>query len=164
MIVISDSSVLIGLSSIDQLHLLRELLNDEIFIPGAVWHEVVETGARRPGAKRIESADWITVRQVAKTDLLCLLKNELDSGEAEAIALAKEIHAELILLDERAARKIAKSLRLNVLGTVGLLIRARQIGKITSLQDILDQLRDDAQFRISEILYKLALEAVGEIV
>lgn len=65
MIVISDSSVLIALSSIDQLHLLRELLNDEIFIPGAVWHEVVETGAGRPGAKRIESADWITVRHKA---------------------------------------------------------------------------------------------------
>jgi len=164
LIVISESSVLIGLSSIDQLHLLRELLNDEIFIPGAVWHEVVESGAGRPGAKRIESADWITVRQVAETDLLCLLKTELDSGEAEAIALAKEIHAELILLDERAARKIAKSLRLNVLGTVGLLIRARQRGKIISLQDVLDQLRSDAQFRISETLYKLALETVGEII
>ena len=53
-----------------------------------------------------------SLRQVADTDLLCLLKNELDSGEAEAIALAKEINAKLILLDERAARKIAKSLRL----------------------------------------------------
>lgn len=74
MIVISDSSVLIGLSSVDQLRLLKELLNDEICIPGAVWHEVVETGAGRPGSKRIESADWITVMQVAETDLLCLLK------------------------------------------------------------------------------------------
>lgn len=163
MIVISDSSVLIGLSSIDQLHLLRELLNDEIFIPSAVWHEVVESGAGRPGAKRIESAGWITVRQAAETDLLCLLKTELDYGEAEAIALAKEIHAELILLDERTARKIAKSLRLNVLGTVGLLIRAKQRGKIISLQDVLDQLRSDVHFRISETLYKLALETVGEL-
>jgi len=142
LIVISDSSVLIGLSSIDQLHLLKELLHDEIFIPGAVWHEVVETGAGRPGAKCIESAGWITVRQVIETDLLCLLKNDLDSGEAEAIALAKEIHAELILLDERAARKIRK---------------------ISSLQEILNQLRDEGQFRISDTLYKLALEAVGEI-
>lgn len=66
-------------------------------------------------------------------------------------------------MDERAARKIAKSLRLNVLGTVGLLIRAKQIGKISSLRDILDQLRDDAQFRISKSLYELALGTVGEI-
>lgn len=50
-----------------------------------------------------------------------------------------------------------------MLGTIGLLIRARQIGKIKSLQDILDQLRDDARFRISETLYNMALEAVGEI-
>lgn len=96
--------------------------------------------------------------------MLCLLKMALDSGEAEAIALAKEIHAELILLDERAARKIAKSLRLDVLRTVGLLIRARQIEKIISLKDVLDQLRSDAKFRISETLYKLALETVGEVV
>lgn len=164
MIVVSDSSVLIGLSSIDKLQLLTELLNDEIVIPGEVWHEVVETGAGRPGAKRIESSDWISVRQVADTDLLCLLKNELDSGEAEAIALAKEINAKLILLDERAARKIAKSLRLNVLGTVGLLIQAKQTGKITTLQAMLDQLRNEAQFRISDSLYELALRAVGEIV
>jgi predicted nucleic acid-binding protein len=155
--------VLIGLSSIGQLHLLKKLLHDEIIIPEAVWHEVVETGAGRPGARAIESADWITVRQVSDTDLLCLLKNELDRGEAEAIALAKEIEAKLILLDERDARKTAKSLRLNVLGTIGLLIQAKQAGRITSLQAMLDQLRDEAQFRISNSLYELAMKAVGEI-
>ncbi len=163
MIVISDSSVLIGLSSIAQLHLLRELLQDEIIIPAAVWHEVVENGAGRPGAKLIEAADWISVRQVADTDFLCLLRNELDPGEAEAIALAKEMKSTLVLLDERDARKIAKSLSLNVLGTVGLLIQAKQVGKIMSLQEALNRLRTEAQFRISDHLYDQALRTVGEI-
>ncbi len=96
------------------------------------------------------------------TDFLCLLKNELDPGEAEAIALAKEIKAKLILLDERDARKIAKSLSLNVLGTVGLLIQAKQTGKIESLQTMLDLLKNEAHFRISESLYDLALKVVDE--
>ena len=125
--------------------------------------EVVETGAGRPGAKNIESADWITVKHVADTDFLCLLKNELDPGEAEAIALAKETKAKLILLDERDARKKAKSLSLNVLGTVGLLIQAKQTGKIESLQTMLDLLKNEAHFRISESLYNLALKAVDEL-
>ena len=96
--------------------------------------------------------------------MLHLLKRDLDAGEAEAIALAKEIKAELILLDERDARKIAKSLSLKTLGTVGVLIKAKQSGKIESLQVMLDVLRDQAQFRISDSLYALALESVGEIV
>ena len=103
------------------------------------------------------------VRQVADTDLLSLLKNELDHGEAEAIALAKEIKAKLILLDERDARRIAKSLGLTVLGTVGILIQAKHTGKIASLQATLDLLMSKAQFRISDSLYNLALRTVGEV-
>jgi len=155
--------VLIGLSSIGQLHLLKELLHDEVIVPHAVWHEVVETGFDRPGAKLVESSDWISVRQVADSDLLCLLNKDLDQGEAEAIALAKEIQAKLILLDERAARKIASALNLNVLGTVGLLIKARQVGKLTSLKTTLHQLREEAHFRISDALCDIALQTVGEI-
>ena len=69
---------------------------------------------------------------------------------------------ELILLDERDARKIAQSLSLKTLGTVGVLIKAKQSKKIESLQVALDALRDQAKFRISDALYTLALESVGE--
>ena len=162
MIVIADSSVLIGLSSIDKLHLLKVLFSEEILIPEAVWSEVVENGGGRAGAKQIESADWITVRMVSNSDFLQLLKHDLDPGEAEAIALAKEIKANLILLDERAARKIAKALSLKILGTVGVLIKAKQTENIKSLQVVLDALRNQAQFRISDSLYTLALKSVGE--
>ncbi len=162
MIVVADSSVLIGLSSIGQLHLLKMFLNEEILIPSAVWSEVVEHGGGRPGAKQIKSSPWISVRSVNDSSLLHLLKRDLDAGEAEAIALAKEIKAELILLDERDARKIAQSLSLRILGTVGVLIKAKQSERIESLQSMLDALRDQAQFRISNSLYTHALEVVGE--
>ena len=92
-----------------------------------------------------------------------MLKHDLDHGEAEAIALAKEIKADLILLDERAARKIAKSLSLKILGTVGVLIKAKQTENIDSLKVVLDVLRNQAQFRISDSLYELALQSVGEL-
>ena len=162
MIVVADSSVLIGLSSIGQLHLLQVLLNEKILIPAAVWSEVVEHGGGRPGAQQIKASAWISVRNVQDSDLLHLLKRDLDAGESEAIALAKETNAKLILLDERDARKTALSLSLKPLGTIGVLIRAKQAGKIKSLHEALDALRDQAKFRISDALYSLALEAVGE--
>lgn len=164
MIVVADSSVLIGLSSIGQLHLLKVLLNEEILIPSAVWSEVVEQGGGRPGANQIKSSAWISVRKVNDSDLLRLLKKDLDAGESEAIALAKEIKAKLILLDERDARRIAQSLSLKTLGTVGVLIKAKQTGTIESLQEKLDALRDQAKFRISDSIYAIALESVGEVV
>lgn len=164
MIVVADSSVLIGLSAIGQLHLLRVLLSEEIVIPPAVWSEVVEHGGGRPGAIQIKSSAWISVRNIDDSDMLQLLRGSLDAGESEAIALAKEINAELILLDERDARKIAQSLSLKTLGTVGVLIKAKQSGKIESLQVTLNALRDQAKFRISDPLYALALESVGETI
>ncbi len=153
MIVVADSSVLVGLSSIGKLYLLKVLFGEEILIPPAVWSEVVEHGGGRPGAKQIESSEWIVVKTVNASDLLQLLKVDLDIGEAEAIALAKKIKADLILLDERDARKIAKSLSLKILGTIGILIKAKQIGEIESLQDVLDTLRNKAQFRVSDSFY-----------
>jgi len=72
------------------LYLLKILFGEEIFIPYTVWSEVVEHGRGRPGAKQIESADWITAKAVNISSLLQLLKHDLDHGEAEAIALAKE--------------------------------------------------------------------------
>jgi len=76
--------------------------------------------------------------------------------------LSKEVNAELILLDERDARKIAQSLSLKTLGTIGILIKAKQSGKIESLEAALGALRDQAKFRISDSLYTQALDTVGE--
>ena len=87
---------------------------------------------------------------------------ELDNGEAEAITLASEINADLILIDERDARRIAKNLDLKVLGTIGILIWAKQTGKIPSLKKVLSELIDNAGFRVSKSVYIKALKAVNE--
>ena len=162
MIVISNSSALINLVIIERLDLLREKFG-EIIVPQAVWQEVVIEGAGKPGAKEVERANWIRVKEVTNKPLVQLLEQKLDDGESEAIALALEVGADLVLLDERDARDTAESLGLDILGVIGILIWAKKKGLILSLQDELDQLRNVAKFRFNDELYRRVLAEVGEV-
>jgi len=162
-VIVADASILIGLSTIGQLNLLWERFPGGILIPPAVWREVVEQGGERPGARAVAEADWITVRDVTALEIVQLLKTELEAGETEAIALAHQVDADTVLLDERDARRAARQLNLSVLGTVGILIWARRTGRITSLRCALDALQAQAQFRISRRLYMRALGEAGEL-
>lgn len=163
-LVIGDSSTLIHLAASGRLALLREFY-EKITIPAAVWKEVVEEGRGRAGAAEVEEArqgGWIEVVSPTNEPLLRLLKRDLDDGEAEVIALAVERQADLVLLDESDARRIAELYGLPRTGVVGLLIRAKREGKIQSLQVELERLRSQAGFWIEERLYQRALRAVGE--
>jgi predicted nucleic acid-binding protein len=86
----------------------------------------------------------------------------LDDGEAEVIALAIEKEANLVILDESEARRIAATFELPKTGAVGVLISAKLEGKIPRLRDELDKLRAPGGFWIEESLYQRALQAVGE--
>lgn len=85
MSVVSNASPLINLVRIGQLDLLAQLYG-ELVVPEAVWHEVVLEGGGQPGAKEVETASWVEVRSVANHELVRALQQELDAGEAEAIA------------------------------------------------------------------------------
>ncbi|RMG50529.1 MAG: DUF3368 domain-containing protein [Acidobacteria bacterium] len=146
---VADSSVLIALSRIGQLRLLQCRFADGVLIPDAVWDEVVETGGDRPGVSEVRAASWIQRRRVKDQDYVRLLRADLDAGEAEAIALAREEGAEVILLDEKEARRTARRLGIQVLGTVGLLIWARREGLIPSLRELLQTLQEEGGFRLS---------------
>jgi len=155
---------LIALSTIGQLSLLSRRFPEGIAVPQAVWREVVETGQGQPGAEEVASSSWITVEEVQNTGLVSLLTWELDAGEAEAIALCQELGGDVLVLDEKDARRLARRLGLKVLGTVGLLIWARRSGFLaTSLREQLDALRDQGDFRLSQTVYNEALRAVGEL-
>ncbi len=162
---ISNSSVLIALSSIGQLSLLTQRFPDGILIPQAVWYEVVETGAERAGAMEVAAGlnGWLTVQDVENKALISLLQQDLDQGEAEAIALLLEQSSEALLLDEKKARQVARRMTLPILGTLGLLIWARRQGVIANLQEQLDALRNLAKFRLSQQVYDEALRQVGEL-
>lgn len=162
--VISDSSTLIHLASIEKLDLLREFY-DIVTISAAVWREVVIEGEKHPGAVEVQQAyqdNWIEVLELEDQTLLRLLKQDLHEGEAETIALALELEADLVLLDETEARKAAELYQLQKTGVVGLLIRGKLEGIITSLQQALDQLREGG-FWIHDDLYERALKTVGEL-
>lgn len=160
---VTNSSVLIALSSIGQLELIHQRFPDGVLLPKAVWKEVVETGAGRPVAEQVAQTSWLTIRSVTNTTLLASLRLELDEGESEAIALFLEDSAQAILLDEKSARQVAKRLNIPTLGTVGILIWARQNGLISSLKEQLDILQNIGKFRLSYSVYQNALTKVGEL-
>lgn len=159
---VSNSSVLIALSAIQQLDLLQQRFPDGILIPPAVWHEVVTTGGGRPGAQVVATAPFIQVCPITNGALAQVLQAELDYGEAEAIALFLENPTDALLLDEKSARRVAARIGLPMLGTVGILIWAKQHGVIASLKEQLDRLIHQGGFRLSQQLYGRALRLVGE--
>ena len=107
MTVVSDSSVLFILARIGKLMVLRDLYG-EVYIPEAVWKEAVVQGEGQAGASEIKSASWVNKQSVKNSELVKALRQELDAGESEAIALALETRAELLLMDERLGRDTAR--------------------------------------------------------
>ncbi|MCD5417073.1 DUF3368 domain-containing protein [Candidatus Bipolaricaulota bacterium] len=152
-----NASPLINLARIGKLGLLRDLY-EELIIPEAVRHEVVVEGAGQPGAEEVKAADWIKTQSVTNRDLKRALRQELDAGEAEAIVLALEIGADLLLMDERIGREVAGHLGIRYTGLIGILIEAKRKGRISAIKPHLDSLRNIAGFRVSNELYSRILQ------
>ena len=160
--VVSNASPLIALASIGKLELLRGLYG-KVLVPQAVWHEVVVRGKGLPGAAEVENAIWIERRKVADVRLAYALKQGLGAGEAEAIVLAIEVQADLLLMDDKMARETARYFGLKPLGVVGILIEAKHRGKISRIKPYLDELRIKSGFRIGGELYSRVLSDEGEL-
>jgi len=162
MIVVSDASPIIALSLIGQLKLLRELYH-EVDVPEAVYQEVTRLGYAQAGVQEILDADWISVRAINNDVLASALLGELDQGEAEAITLATELGASLLLIDERRGRKVANRLGLDVIGVIGVLIEAKKRNLIHSLAQHLDDLVLIAGFRLSDALRRRVLDVARDL-
>ena len=162
--VVSNASPLIHLAKIGRLNLLQEF-HQQVLVPPAVWREVVELGQTYPETPLIEHGfqqGWLQQKSVSDSRLVSLLKLQLDEGESEAITLAIQERAEVVLLDDSLARLVARRLGLQVTGVVGVLIRAKREAKIISLRQELERLRYEGGFWLSEHLVQRALQAVGE--
>lgn len=160
MIVVCDSTVLIGLSRIGKLDLLRDVFS-QIFIPEEVFKEVAGKGRNRPGSKSIRRADWIKVKEVKDKSQQAFLLGMLDKGEAEVLSLAKESKADLILLDEVKARKMAVIAGFDVMGLLGLCILAKSLGLLDRIGPLIEELKKK-NFRISDRVVSAVLKKVGE--
>ena len=135
---------MLAFARIDALELLAHIVR-HILIPETVWHEVTR-GPWRPGAEAIRHASWVEVHgSHNSTQILPLL----DRGEAEVIALAEAIGATEVVLDERAARAVATARGLKIIGTAGLLVRAKQRGLIPAVRPWLERMQTRAYVTVS---------------
>ena len=105
---------------------------------------------------------WLRCRSVGNWQLAAALGNDLDKGEAEAIALATEIQAGVLLIDEKEGRSVARQAGLVVRGVLGVLLRAKAMGEIASVKAEIDALRNRAGFFIAASLEIDVLRSVGE--
>lgn len=158
MIVVSDTSPILSLALIGRLELLRDLYGT-IMIPQAVRSEIA---VEQSGAPEVAQTDWIITRPIDPNIVLKLLLREVDRGEAEAIALALQTNADVLLIDERKARHLAAYLELGIVGLLDVLQEAKQRQLIVSVKPILDDLIARARFRLSHKLYQRILFTAGE--
>lgn len=132
---VADSSPLIILAKIDCLDLLSRIFT-RVYISTEVHREVVVTGAGRPGAVEVEEASWIKTAALQDTASLLAAQEKfaVGVGELSSILLANEIQADAVLIDDYAARRVAKTKGLIVLGTVGLLEVFHLAGHLTDIR------------------------------
>lgn len=161
MIVVSDTSPIINLAAIGRLELLRDLYG-HVIVPEAVYHEVTVRGHGQPGALELQTWPWFEMRRVLDIALVSHLERELDAGEAEAIALALEMGADMLLLDERRGRAVAARFSLPVTGLLGALVVAKHQGHLPAVKPVLDDLITVAGFWIGDALYTAVVQSVGE--
>lgn len=141
MIVVSNTTPLIGLATIERFDLLHALFG-EIVISQAVYREAVVAGRTEGGAKReVEAAAWIQTVDVIDRLAVDVLLDELDLGEAETIALAGQLNANWVLMDERKGRRKLTQLGIRKIGTIGILLAAKERGLITMVSPEIERLR-----------------------
>ncbi|MBI1287825.1 MAG: DUF3368 domain-containing protein [Flavobacteriales bacterium] len=148
-VVITDTSSLILLHKIEQLR----ILNDVYGIVYTTIEVANEFGEPLP--------DWIHIEAAKDRKYQQFLETQLDLGEASAIALAQEMNDSLLILDDLKARKLAKQLGLHFTGTLGVIHKAKQMGKIPLVKPIIEKLLK-TDFRISEQVVKEILKRNGE--
>ena len=161
MIVISNTSPITNLAAVGQLAILQQLYQT-VFIPDAVYAELTTGKDSHSQEVEIRTRSWIEVKPVANQTFEAALHMELDPGEAAALALAVEMKADLLLLDERRGRSIAARLGLRFVGLLGVLIEAKRQGYLAAVKPILEDLITKAGFWVSQRLHARVLEAAGE--
>ena len=151
MIVVSNASPLISLSRIGQLELLPQLFQ-AVSVAEEVFQEVTVAGAGKPAASAVAQAKWLFRKQVSPQPWFAAGRPKFGLGELHTIALALELHADLAVIDERGARKLAEARGLKVMGCVGLLEVGFRRGLVADLRAVYERLEGEGAFVSREIL------------
>ncbi len=157
--IIVNTSPWISLSICGQISLLEKLYHD-VYIPTGVRDEIVAGGREGIGIHELERSVWLKIERVQDVEKIRLL-HELERGEAEVIILAIEKKINWVMLDEKVARMQAKILGLNVIGTLGLLLKAKKKGLLNSIKPMVHQLLNSGIW-IRDDIAKGILKEAGE--
>jgi hypothetical protein len=164
MIVVSDTTPLISLLKINHLELLKELYGT-VIIPQAVFSELTSNKEFQSEAEIISGAHFIECKEISDTTALNILQRVtlLDLGESEAIILAQELKADVLLMDENKGRKVAKQLGIPLSGALGVLINSFDIGllTVTQVKECLEELQRAGR-RISGELINSVRSYIGQ--
>ncbi len=162
-IIVSDTTTISHLTKIGQLNILKRLYT-QLLIPEEVFSELMRGRKMHPEMLKVKEAEksgWIKVFKVKDRSLVNKLQRHLDLGESEAITLSMEMKADLLIIDEVKGRELAGKMGINIIGAVGVLIKAKEKGKIQRIKPYLKMLRDTG-FRMKEDFYMRALAEAGE--
>lgn len=159
MIVVSDTSSLNALHKIGQIALLPALYK-QVLIPEQVRDEMLRDSSMRNWLKNFP--DWLMVKAIQDQSQYLNMLALMDEGEAEAIVLMIETKADKLLIDDREGRSKAIELRLPVIGTLGVLLNAKQSGLLETIRPQVEALISVAKFRISPVLFDHVLTLAGE--
>ncbi len=156
--VVADSSPLITLAGIGKLHLLRDLYGP-VAVPPAVWDEVTAQGDDRRGAAEVRNAAWIEVVPLRSPEAAEALLAYVDPGEAEAICLARELGARWFIVDDRRGQKRAAERGVKTVGTLGVIVTAKNEGLVEDAAALFDEL-ERGGFYISDVHRRYALSLI----
>lgn len=157
--IVSNTTPIISLLKVGKLDILKELYH-KVYIPNEVYLEI-EAGKHKEYYIDLAAIEWIQISKIQNAKSLSFFL-DLDKGEAEAIVLANEINADLLILDETLGRFHAKHIGLNVTGTIGILLKAKENGIIDKIKPILIELSQKGIW-LSEKLIEQTLTKASEI-
>jgi predicted nucleic acid-binding protein len=157
--VIVNTSPLLYLHQVDCLHVLQQLYTT-IVVPPAVRQELETGGSQGVDVPDVGSLSWILIQPVASATLVPVVV-DLGQGEAEVIALGLQTHDSLLLLDDQLARRIADLHGLQYTGTLGVLVKAKQVGCLSSVGAVIAALRQKGMW-LSDAIVSHALRLSGE--
>ena len=159
--IVVNTTPIIALSHLGKLSLLGAIYG-EVTIPSAVREEVFAKEDSICVSEFFKNEKYIKVRDIENTLAKSLFKSQLHSGEVEVMILAKELSADLVIIDDANAKKYAEYLGLTVTGTLGVLLRAKELGLIEKLKPYVDNMRNDDIF-LSDRVVNYCLKLAGEV-
>lgn len=149
-IVIADTSCLITYDKINGFDILKKTFNEII-----ITKEVAEEYGH-------ELPNWIVIKSYDNKKEYTELRISLGKGEASSIVLAKELEGSLLIIDEKRGRKIARKMSVNIIGSLGILLKAKAKGVINSVGSVIEKIETETNFRIANSIKEELLKRAKE--